>query len=101
MKKIITITLTIALIIICTGCSWGGSMLGTSTIMDEIDKIEERNAELENRKERLGQLLAEEEHRRSDLEDEETYIKIRKYIEEKAKSIGFIYPDEIIFRKDD
>ena len=30
------------------------------------------------------------------LEEEKVYIQTQKYIEEKAKSIGYVYPDEII-----
>ncbi|MGI6072477.1 MAG: septum formation initiator family protein [Lachnospiraceae bacterium] len=67
----------------------------------QIAKLNSRNRQLEARKERLEQLLAEEERRRVELEDEAIYVKTRKYIEEKAKSIGYVYPDEIIFRKDD
>lgn len=67
----------------------------------QIVRTGRKNAELESRKERLEQLIAEEEQRRLDLEDEEVYVKTRKYIEEKAKSIGYVYPDEIIFREDD
>ena len=67
----------------------------------QIVRTGRKNAELESRKERLEQLIAEEEQRRLDLEDEEVYVQTRKYIEEKAKSIGYVYPDEIIFREDD
>ena len=71
---------------------------GISIIQDIMNR---KNAELEKRRERLEQLIAEEEQRRTELEDEENYVQTRKYIEEKAKSIGYVYPDEIIFREDD
>ena len=67
----------------------------------QIVNTNEKNKQLTSRKERLEQLIAEEEQRRLDLEDEEVYVQTRKYIEEKAKSIGYVYPDEIIFREDD
>jgi len=67
----------------------------------EIIKVSHRNAELKVRKERLEQLIEYEQQRRLDLEDEAIYVKTRKYIEEKAKSIGYVYLDEIIFREDD
>ena len=67
----------------------------------QIIKVNHKNAELKVRKERLEQLIEEEKTRREDLENEAIYVKTRKYIEEKAKSIGYVYPDEIIFREDD
>ena len=59
------------------------------------------NAEKEARKARLEEQIELEEQRRSELDDEEAYIKTREYIEEKAKSIGYVYPDEIIFKRED
>ena len=67
----------------------------------QIIKLKQKNAEYAARKERLEQQIEEESLRREDLNDEEAYVQTRKYIEEKAKSIGYIYPDEIIFRADD
>ena len=66
----------------------------------QIIKLNHKNKELEKRKQRLEQLLADEELRAKELEDAEVYTKTKKFIEEKAKSIGYVYPDEIIFRKD-
>ncbi len=68
-----------------------------SQIMNSINN----NAEKEARKARLEEQIELEEQRRSELDDEEAYIKTREYIEEKAKSIGYVYPDEIIFRRED
>ena len=67
----------------------------------EIMQLKAKNAELEARKERLEELLSDETLRREMLENEEVYIQTKKYIEEKAKEIGYVYPDEIIFRKDE
>ena len=68
-----------------------------SQIMSSINN----NAEKEARKVRLEEQIELEEQRRSELDDEEAYIKTREYIEEKAKSIGYVYPDEIIFKRED
>ena len=56
--------------------------------------------ELEARKERLETLLDSETLRQQELENKEVYVQTQKYIEERAKAIGYVYPDEIIFRKD-
>lgn len=67
----------------------------------EILQLRAKNKELEARKERLEELLENENLRKSMLESEEVYIQTKKYIEEKAKAIGYVYPDEVIFRKDE
>ena len=88
-KKILYIVIAAIFILVCVLCTV------------QIVRTNRKNAELEKRRERLEQLIAEEEQRRTELEDEEIYVQTRKYIEEKAKSIGYVYPDEIIFREDD
>ncbi len=67
----------------------------------QIIKYRHKNAELEKRKERLETLLSDEDLRQKALEDEEVYVKTKEFIEEKARSIGYVYPDEIIFKKGD
>ena len=74
---------------------------GCSLLGMEIFQLHAKNAELELRKSRLEQLLEDENLRKELLEDEQVYIQTKKYIEEKAKAIGYVYPDEIIFRKDE
>ena len=59
------------------------------------------NEEKEARKARLEEQIALQEERQAELDDEENYVKTQEYIEEKAKSIGYVYPDEIIFKKAD
>lgn len=70
-------------------------------LTSEILRLNTRNNELEARKTRLEELLSDENLRKEMLENEEVYIQTKKYIEEKAKAIGYVYPDEIIFRKDE
>ena len=91
-KQKITILVILGVIIYLLSCM---------AFIIPILKTNQKNAELAQRKERLEQLIEEEQQRRLDLEDEEVYVQTRKYIEEKAKSIGYVYPDEIIFREDD
>ena len=66
----------------------------------QIVKIHQSNKELEQRKERLERLVEEESKRAEELDDEEEYVKTKEFIEQKAKSIGYVYPDEIIFKKE-
>ncbi len=67
----------------------------------QIFSMRVKNNELKARKGRLEELLSEEELRKEFLENEAAYIQTWKYIEEKAKAIGYVYPDEIIFRKEE
>lgn len=76
-------------------------VVGCGLLGMEIFQLRAKNAELEARKARLEQLLEDENVRKELLENEEVYIQTKKYIEEKAKAIGYVYPDEIIFRKDE
>lgn len=82
----------LACVVVVFGCAFLGF---------QIFNQAQQNAQLKARKERLTELLEEENLRAQALEDEKAYIQTQKYIEEKAKSIGYVYPDEIIFRKDD
>ena len=76
-------------------------VVGCFVLSVEIIQLKAKNAELEARKTRLEELLADENLRKELLENEEVYIQTKKYIEEKAKAIGYVYPDEIIFRKEE
>ena len=70
-------------------------------LITQIADVRSRNEELEVRKDRLQQQIAEQERRQAELEDEEKYVRTREYIEEKAKALGYVYPDEIIFKQED
>lgn len=89
-RKKIFVALAIAVFIVA----------GTALIVD-IFGMRAKNNELKARKERLEEILSEEELRKELLENEAAYIQTWKYIEEKAKAIGYVYPDEIIFRKEE
>ena len=86
-----TVFMILVLIIVVFGCAFLGL---------QIYNLKKQNTELKARKERLTELLSEETLRSEALEEEKVYIQTKKYIEEKAKSIGYVYPDEIIFRKE-
>ncbi len=88
-RVVLTVMIVVVFIVACV-------FFGT-----EIFQLRAKNAELAARKQRLEELLADETLRKEMLENEEVYIQTKKYIEEKAKAIGYVYPDEIIFRKDE
>lgn len=70
-------------------------------LVAQIISMREKNKALEEKKKQLEELIAAEQERAEELENEEDYIKTIEYIEERARAIGYVYPDEIIFRKDE
>ena len=70
-------------------------------LVTQILEVRSKNQELSVRSERLDQQIEEQKHRQAELDDDEEYVKTREYIEEKAKAIGYVYPDEIIFKQED
>lgn len=74
-------------------------VIGCTYFALRISDLQKINSALETRKARLLELLNEETVRQQELENEEVYVQTQKYIEERAKAIGYVYPDEIIFRK--
>lgn len=75
-------------------------VVGCAFLIIRITNEQKKIRELETRKERLEALLESETLRKQELENKEVYVQTQKYIEERAKAIGYVYPDEIIFRKD-
>ncbi len=76
-------------------------VVGCAFLIVKITSTQKRINELEARKERLETLLESETLRQEELDNKEVYVQTQKYIEERAKAIGYVYPDEIIFRKGD
>lgn len=67
----------------------------------QILSMNSSNKELEKRRDRLTEQLAFQKNREAELDADENYVKTNDYIEEKARSVGYVYPDEIIFQKED
>lgn len=55
-----------------------------------------KSAELKVRQEAYEQ----ESERTQELEDQRVYVQTKKYVEESAKKLGFVYPDELILKPD-
>ena len=88
-NRIIALLIGIAVIFVCI------------MLITQILSVRRKNQELEARRDRLNERIAEQEARQTELDDDEAYVKTKEYIEERAKSIGYVYPDEIIFKKED
>ncbi len=79
---IITIVVIVFAIVIWSRVSDAGK---------RVDELDKQIADLENRYE-------EEEERALRLEERKVYVQTKKYIEEVAKQLGLVYPDEIIYK---
>ncbi|MCD8119914.1 MAG: septum formation initiator family protein [Lachnospiraceae bacterium] len=62
-----------------------------------ITKAEAQLATLEAEEQSLEEELASEEARSEELEEQRVYVQTKAYIEEAAKKLGYVYPDEVIF----
>lgn len=60
--------------------------------------LQNRNSEMLQQRAELDLRLEEESIRENELEERRIYVQTKKYIEEKAYNLGYIYPDEIIFK---
>ncbi|MBQ6814517.1 MAG: septum formation initiator [Lachnospiraceae bacterium] len=69
---------------------------GTLAIANS-NKQEELDKDLQE-VQRLQELIQEQENRTLELQDLKVYVKTLKYVEEKAKELGLVYPDEILYK---
>ena len=69
---------------------------GTLSIsnMNKQKELDREQKEIE----RLEAEIAAQEKRTLDLNDLKVYVKTMRYVEEKAKELGLVYPDEKIFK---
>ena len=58
---------------------------------EELDKLNEE-------KDKLMAQIEDEEKRTLELEELRVYVKTMKYEEERAKQLGLVYPNEIIYK---
>lgn len=57
-------------------------------------ELDEERKEIE----KLEEEIAKEEERTLNLDALKVYVTTMKYVEEKAKKLGLVYPDEIVFK---
>lgn len=88
-NRITAVIVAVAFVLICV------------VLISQINETRKENAELQGRNERLEQQITEQMNRQEELEAEEIYVGTEEYIEEKAKTIGYVYPDEIVFKRED
>lgn len=64
----------------------------------QIRNMEQEDKELAAQEDNLSAIFEQESMRTVQLEEQKIFIQTKQYIEEEAKRLGFVYPDEIIFK---
>lgn len=63
-----------------------------------MKSMKKQDAELTQKNQNLKETYEAESKRTSELEKQRVYVQTKQYIEEAAKKIGFVYPDEIVLK---
>lgn len=63
--------------------------------IQDLKKVNAKKSEELNTKQ---ETFEKESERTKELEDQRVYVQTKKYIEEAAKKLGFVYPDELILK---
>lgn len=77
----------ILIVVLAIGIVFASKMIAAEQRVNSLERAEAGKQEQ----------LDAENHRTAELEDQRIYVKTKKYIEEKARELGLVYPDEIIF----
>ena len=64
----------------------------------QTNSLKAKRDELNAKEQKLQQSYEEESERTSELEKQRVYVQTKEYIEEAARKLGFVYPDEIILK---
>lgn len=72
------------------------SILGV--LLVQTNNLKAKDASLRKQEKELSEQLEKESKRTEELEEKKIYVQTKKYIEEVAKKLGYVYPDEIIFK---
>lgn len=67
-------------------------------IAHQIDNLREEEKELSRKEQMLEERLEREQERTQELEERRVYVQTKEYIEEEAKKLGLVYPEQIIFK---
>lgn len=70
-------------------------------MMYQIHNLKEENEKLGEKEASYQKMYENESERTSELEEAKIYVQTKEYVEEMAKKLGYVYPDEIIFKPAD
>lgn len=64
----------------------------------QIKGLEDTNRKKAQELQVKQEAFEEESERTEELEEQRVYVQTKKYIEESAKKLGFVYPDELVLK---
>ena len=64
----------------------------------QINNLEKVNAQKSMELNAKQEAFDKESERTNELEEQRVYVQTKKYIEEAAKKLGFVYPDELVLK---
>lgn len=64
-------------------------------------EIKAKNSDNEKTIEQLNSQIEDESRRAEELEERAKYVNTKQYIEEAARAMGMLYPDEKVFSSED
>lgn len=64
----------------------------------QMKDMKKKDTELTQKSQNLQETYEAESNRTSELEKQRVYVQTKQYIEEAAKKLGFVYPDEIVLK---
>lgn len=67
-------------------------------LLYQMQDLDKKDKELAKTERELKEQLKEEKERSEYLEERRIYVQTKKYVEEVAKKLGYVYPDEIILK---
>ena len=76
-------------------------ILFTVIMGNHIIKSKKKLKELEIKEAKLVEQRDEQLDLREELEERAVYVKTKAYVEEMAKKLGLVYPDEVIFKPEE
>ena len=71
------------------------------TLAFQSRKLEAKNVLYTQQLAQVNGQLASEKERTQEIENMEEYMKTDEYVEEMARKMGLVYPDEVIFKPED
>ncbi|MCR5629757.1 septum formation initiator family protein [Eubacterium sp.] len=77
------------------------ALLIVVTLGINIRKSQKTLNELESKEAKLIEQKEEQLELREELEKRAVYVKTKAYVEEMAKKLGLVYPDEVIFKPEE
>lgn len=76
-------------------------MILCGVLLIQIADMKETQSRLSTQEASLKTRLSEEQKRTDELEERRKYVQTKKYVEEKAKEYGYVYPNEIVLKPEE